>query len=66
MLISSALDGFNQCFFENLTPAIRALRRFFQNVIRQAGIWAGNAVENVIEWNLTAFLVAVLTGFDQP
>src|SRR5215467_11959302 len=54
------LCWFNQSFFEDLPPTIRALRGFYQYVIRHARIGAGNAVENVIEWNLGAFLIAVL------
>ena len=41
---------FDQSLFENLTPTVRALSRFFQNVIRHARIGSCNAVDNVIEW----------------
>ena len=41
------------------------MRGFFQNVIRQARIGSGDAVENVIERNLGVFLIAVLTRLDQ-
>jgi hypothetical protein len=54
-----------QSLFQNLAAAIRTLRRGFQNVIRHARIGAGDAVEDVIEGNLSGFRIAVLTGFDQ-
>jgi hypothetical protein len=56
----------NESFFQNLAAAIRALRRVFQNVIRHAGIGAGNAVKDVIEWDFGTFRITVLAGFDQP
>src|SRR5215831_12872129 len=37
-----------------------------QNVIRHARIGSGDAVENVIEWNLSAFVIAMLARLDQP
>src|SRR5262249_44132666 len=36
----------NQRLFHNLTAAVGALGRLFQNVIRHAGIGARNAIEN--------------------
>jgi hypothetical protein len=62
----TALAGFDQCLFENLMPAIRAFCRLFQNVIRHARIGSGNAVEDVIEWNLGVLLIAVPARLDQP
>src|SRR5262245_58265340 len=57
--------GSTRVFYDNLTPALRTLRRRFQNVIRHAGVGAGNAVEDVIERNLGASWIAVLAGLDQ-
>ena len=54
------LCGFNQRLIENLSPAIRTFRWRFQNVIRHARIGSGDAVENIIEWNLSTFVVAML------
>src|SRR5215471_7295732 len=64
--LNYALRRFNQRLFENLSPAVRTFRRFFQNVIRHARIGSGDPVENVIERNLSTFLIAVLAGFDHP
>ena len=60
VLISSALDGFNQLLFENLPPAVRTRRGLFQNLIRHARIGAGNAVENIVERNLGTLGIALL------
>jgi len=57
--------GLDQRLFENLTAAIRALRRLFQNVIRDAGIGTGNTIEDVIEGDLCAFVIAAFTRVNQ-
>jgi hypothetical protein len=53
-------------FFKNVPPAVRTLRRCFQNVIRHARIGAGNPIEDVIERDLGILLIAGFTRFDQP
>ncbi len=58
---SMLLRGLNERLFQNLTTAVWALCRGLQNVIRHAGIGAGNTVENHSEWKLDVFFVAVLT-----
>jgi hypothetical protein len=63
---TSQLCRFNQRLFENIPPTIRALRGLFQNVIRHTRIGTGDPVENVIEWNLSAFLIAVLARLNEP
>jgi hypothetical protein len=57
---------FNRCLFQNLSAAVRALRRCFKNVIRNAWIWAGYAIKHVIEGNLSSVGSAGLAGLDQP
>jgi len=41
-------------------------RRLLENVICHAGIWAGNAVEDVIERDFCTVKITVLAGFDEP
>jgi hypothetical protein len=50
--------------FQNLPLTVRALRRHLQDVVRHAGIGAGDTIQNPIERYLRV-AVAVLTGFDQ-
>src|SRR5262245_59974937 len=56
---------FDQGLFQNLTPTIRTFRRRLQNVIRHAGIGSGDAIENVIDRNFSAFWITVLAGSDE-
>jgi hypothetical protein len=56
---------FNESLFPNLAAAVRALRWRFKNVIRHARIRTGNAIEDVIKWNLGAIRIAVLSGVNQ-
>ena len=58
------LGGFDQRFFEGLAPAIRALRRHLQNVVRHASSIAGHTIQNQIERDLRV-AVAVLAGLDK-
>jgi hypothetical protein len=53
-------------FFENVAPAARAFRRRFQDVIRHAWLGAGDAVENVSEWNLGRFCITSLARLNEP
>ncbi len=57
--------GFHECLFQDLAPAVWALRRRLQNVIRHAGIGSRYAIENVIERNLCARRIAMLAGLDE-
>src|SRR5262245_10584402 len=61
---SSFLNCFNQCVVGNFSPVIQTLRGLFQNVIRHARIGSGYSVKNVIEWNLSIFLIAMLARLD--
>jgi len=54
----------NETLFEDILPTVRTFRRRFQNVIRQARNWAGNAIEDIIERNLCVFRVAAFAGFN--
>ena len=55
---------FDQCLFEDLTPTVRALRRFFENVIGHARIGADELIEYMVERNLGVIHVAMVAGLD--
>lgn len=60
------ISGLDERFFENITPAIRAPRARFENVISHAGILFCYPVENDIEGNLGTVGIAEFTGVDEP
>jgi len=56
--------GLYESLFQNLTPAVGAGRRRFQNV-SNAWIRSGNAIEDVIERNLGTVRIAAFAGVDE-
>jgi hypothetical protein len=58
------LCGFNECLFQNLAFAVRALRRRLQNVIRHVRIGAGDPIKDVIARYLSALWIAAFTRFE--
>src|SRR5215510_8344907 len=52
--------------FSRISPRqFGTLRRRLKNVIRHGRMGSGNAIEDVIKGNLSAFRIAVLAVFDQ-